>query len=101
MFETIVNADIFFFITALAVILITLVVLALLIVIINIFANVMHITKRVRRESDALIDDVQAIHAAVRRQSSRVSGFISVFLPDLAHKKKKSSKKKKSVKKKL
>lgn len=74
--ESILKADIFFVITTLVVIAIAIGLIILLIYVIRIVRTVEHIAKRVRDESDKIIDDVDAVRGQVKRVGKGISRFL-------------------------
>lgn len=92
--ETLIKADIFFFITAIIVVIIGLFVAAGLFYVIRILRDVNHISSTVRDESDKIIEDVDDLRKDLKKNSKKLTGVLSVFasfIPKWA----KSSKKRK------
>lgn len=67
------KADIFFFVTAIAVVAVTIFIMAICIYVLRILADAKHITKTVRTESDEILSDVGAVRRMVERQGKRFS----------------------------
>lgn len=74
--EELVKADTFFFITAIAVITVSIFILVICIYVVRILSDTKHITSTVRKESDTILADVGAVRRVVERQGKRVG---SVF----------------------
>lgn len=71
--EEFAKADIFFFVTAIAVVAVTVFVMAICIYVLRILSDAKHITKTVRKESDEIVSDVGAVRRMVERQGKRFS----------------------------
>lgn len=72
--ETLAKADIFFFVTAIAVVAISILIIAICVYILRILADTKNITSKVRKESDEILADVGAVRRIVERQGKRVGG---------------------------
>ncbi len=77
--DTLIHADIFFFITTVAVISLTIVVVIALVYIVLILKDIRYISGKVRKESDVIIDDVHELRANVRAQGFAWSHFYTFF----------------------
>lgn len=84
--DTLVQADVFFFITSIAIGLITIAVLMALFLLIQILRDVRYTTKRIREEADRIISDVEGLREFVKKEGKRafnikelVSGVFHIF----------------------
>ncbi len=98
--ETLAKSDIFFFITAIAVIVLTIMGLVILFYGIRLFRTAVLISKKIKTESDNLSNDIAAIRAKVSEEGFGIrmlfkifNGFFSNTIGKAAKSKKKSSKK--------
>jgi hypothetical protein len=71
--------DIFFFITTVAVIVLTLLLGLLLIYLIRIAKTLDEITKRVRQETDIIVDEVGELRAKIKREGIKIRHFAKFF----------------------
>ncbi len=74
--ETLAKADIFFLITAGAVVLVTLFLLAILFYILKILRDVEDITENVKNESKNIVDDVSYVRRTFEKGSKRIKNII-------------------------
>ena len=70
--DTLVQADIFFFITSIAIALVTIAILIALFFFIQILRDVRYTSKRVREETDRIISDVDDLREFVKKEGKRV-----------------------------
>lgn len=73
--NTLQNADTFFYITSIAVILVTILVIMLLAYAIKIAQMVSAITKTIQRESERVTEDIAEFRERVREEGVKVSSF--------------------------
>lgn len=73
--NSLIQADIFFFITSIAVIVITLAVLVLLVYGIKIARTISHISESVKKQSDEILTDIHQLRERVKSESMKVSTF--------------------------
>lgn len=93
--ETLLKADIFFFITAIMVVIIGILIAAGLVYVIRILRDVDHIASTVRDESDKIIQDVDHLRKDFKKRGTSIAGILSVFahfIPKWANKSKKRKK---------
>ena len=69
--DTLVQADIFFFITSTAVVIVTIATLIALYFFIQILRDVRYTSKRVREETDKIISDVDDLREFVKKEGKR------------------------------
>src|SRR3989344_5409205 len=87
MIDTLIQADIFFFITAVAVVVITIALLVALAYFIQILRDVRYVTRRIREESDRVLSDVEHLRGFIKKEGEKVldvkeflGGVIGTFL---------------------
>ncbi len=78
--STLVQADIFFFITSVAVILLTLGVLVILYYIIGITRDLRDIVARVRKAGESIEQDFEALRANVREEGIKSKALVDIVL---------------------
>ncbi len=98
--ETLAKSDVFFFITSVAVILLTAMCLVILFYGIRLFRTAVQISRKIKEEGDALSNDIAAIRTKVSEQGfgiktlfNLISGFFGNTLGKTARRKKKASRK--------
>jgi hypothetical protein len=79
--------DIFFFITTVAVVLVTLLLAVLIGYLIKISHDIKYITKRARTESDLIAEDIGELRENIKREGVKLK-FLSKFFSNLAGKRK-------------
>jgi len=77
--DTLLQADIFFFVTTIAVILVTATVVAVLIYGALIARDIHAFTKRVREEGDAVFEDIRSIREMLMSERHRIFDAIAFF----------------------
>jgi hypothetical protein len=85
--DNVLQADIFFFITTVAVIVASIVLTIALIYVIQILRDVRYVTKRTRKEADGILDDIHSARRFVEKEVKRafdirevVTGIVGMFL---------------------
>ena len=73
--EDLAKADVFFFVTAIAIVAVTVVALVIGMYIVRILSDTKYITRNVRKESDEILADVGAVRRLAERQGKRL-GFV-------------------------
>lgn len=73
------KSDVFFFITSIAVIILSVAVAAALVYAIRILRNVDHISKTVRDESDLIIKDVSKLREEAENNGVKVGRLVRIF----------------------
>lgn len=89
------KADIFFFVTAITVVILGLLIAAGLFYTIRILRDVEHISSTVRDESDKIIEDVDDLRKDLKKEGKKLTGVLSVFASFLTKRAKKHKKSKK------
>ncbi len=77
--DTLIHADIFFFVTTVAVIAFAIVSIIILVYVIIILNDIRYISGKVRKESDVILEDVHELRANVRAQGFAWSHFFTFF----------------------
>lgn len=67
--QTLIHADIFFFITTIAVILVTLVAVIVLIYIVFILKDIRELSRTIKKEGEEIIDDVHVFRQEVKEEA--------------------------------
>lgn len=73
--ETLIHADIFFFVTTILVIVLAILVAVLVYYAIRISRSIFSITETVRKESEHVAEDIAAFRQKIKDDSDRMSGF--------------------------
>ena len=88
MIDTLLRADIFFFITSVAVVIITVALAVAFFQFIQILRDVRYVSKRLREEADRILTDVEGVRKFVKKEGRQVidlkellGGVIGTFLP--------------------
>jgi len=76
--ETLIHADIFFFVSTIALVLIAIALIVVLIYIIKILRTVSAVSDRVKEESSEIIDDLKTLRTSIKQEGVRLS-FIKQF----------------------
>lgn len=91
----IIQANIFFFITSIAVVLISLLVVVLLIYLVLVIKDFRGVSRRVKQETDLIAMDIDSARAHIKEKGASISSVFD-FFKDLAGKPKSHTKKKQS-----
>ncbi len=78
--NTLVHADIFFFITTIAVTILTLLLIVVLFYIARTVRTVAYLVEKIKNESEQVIDDLSDLREKLKESGSQVSGFGKWFL---------------------
>lgn len=73
--EKFIQANIFFFVTTIAVVVLSVFFMIVMAYLIRILRDAQHISQRVRKESDEVIDDVDAVRRVVNGGGKKLGGF--------------------------
>ncbi len=71
--NTLIHADIFFYVTTIVVILLAVLVSILIFFLIKISRNVSEIVKKVKKESDNIVEDVSSFREKIKEEGSKVA----------------------------
>ncbi len=77
--QDIVKADVFFFVTTIAVVVVSIVLVIALMHAIKIMRDVKHVSEKAREEIDSIVKDVKELRGHVRHQGGRVGSLFSVL----------------------
>lgn len=80
--ETLIHADIFFFITTIAIVILTIIMAIVLVYFIVILNDIRYISRKVRKESDVIIDDVHHLRDQIKTQGMSL-GYLFTFFKRL------------------
>lgn len=95
--ETLIHADVFFFITSIFVVFLTVGFGVALVYIIPILKDMRHLSALARKEGDKLTQDIDELRGAVKEEGVKVKSILDYFLA-LFIRQRKSGRKKKSLK---
>ena len=71
--ETLIHADIFFFVTTIAVLMVTAVFVVVMIYAVRILRDVQHIIRRIREESDFIMEDIEELRTRLKRAGEKTT----------------------------
>jgi hypothetical protein len=91
--ETLIRADIFFFISSVFVIVLTVGCVLALFYIIPTLKNIRHISSVAKEEGDKLADDIDGLRTTVKEKGAKVKSFFDYFLTFFTGRKKNKLKK--------
>lgn len=77
--DTLIKADVFFFITTIAVVLLAILFIIVLIYIIRILNDMKYISRRLKKESDLVSEDIAELRAQMRRGGFKLRNLITFF----------------------
>ncbi len=92
--DTLIHADIFFFVTTIAVVVITIALTVLIIYLVKVFRNVRKITDMVSEETVLLRHDMSDLRSEIRARGARATGAFDWFERFFGTEKKSRSRKK-------
>ena len=87
--ENIIKADIFFFITSMAVAVFTIGLIIAMVYVIRILNDMKRISKTILKESDKLVNDIDSLREAVKSEGAKAKTIANFFLKLFAHRRKK------------
>jgi hypothetical protein len=93
--EELVHADIFFFITSIAVVVVAIVLVVAIVYLIQILHDVRHVSRRIRDESEAIWRDIEALRTVVKTEGFKFRHLISFFFGLATKKERRSLRKRK------
>ena len=76
---TLIHADVFFFVTAVYIIIFTTFVVVATLYIISILNDIKHISKRLRTESDEVLEDIKVLREHIREEGFKVGMITKLF----------------------
>lgn len=77
--DTFIHADIFFFVTTIAVALFSIALIIVLVFIIKILNNIQKISDTIRNESELLVEDVHELRGKIHRNKITAGGIFNFF----------------------
>ena len=77
--DKLVHADIFFFITTCAIVLLTIIFAVVLVYGIFVAKNVLYIVKKIKEESDNISGDIAHARQKIREQGMKVASYVAFF----------------------
>lgn len=77
--NTLLYADVFFFITAIAVIFVTAFLVAVLIYVLFILSDIKHISRKAQEESELIAEDLSELRQKVKKEGAQLKHFVSFF----------------------
>lgn len=92
--ENIIQADIFFFITSVAVIVFTICSIIVMIYVTRILRDMKHISKMMSQESDKIVSNIGSLRETIEEEGAKVKTIASFFLNLFTHRRKKGNTKK-------
>lgn len=95
--ESFLKADIFFFITTIALITVSLALIVVLIYLAKILSHFLYLSRKIREEGDEMIKDIHSLRTAMKDEGRGLAMFWEKFISFFNHKK--SSRKSKTKKK--
>jgi len=90
--ESFIKADIFFFITTIALIIVSAILVAVLIYILRIVRDILHLVKHAREEGDQILKDVNNLRTALKGEGETLKNLWENFLKFISIKKGSSKK---------
>jgi len=92
--ENFIKADIFFFITSIAVVISTIGVIVVAVYVVRILRDMKHISKKVSEEGDKIIEDVEYLRETAKAEGMKIKNITDFFINLFArrHKKEKTKK---------
>ena len=87
--ENIIKADIFFFITSMAVAVFTIGLIIAMVYVIRILNDMKRISKTILKESDKFANDIDSLREAVKSEGAKAKTIANFFLKLFAHRRKK------------
>ena len=87
--ESIIKADIFFFITGLAVVIFTIGIIIAMVYVIRILNDMKRISKIMLKESDKFASEIDSLREAVKSEGAKAKTIANFFLKLFAHRRKK------------
>jgi hypothetical protein len=77
--NTLIHADIFFFVTTIAVIIVTLLLIVVFIYLIRVLRQVEEIGKEIKSEAVLIREDIKDLRGSVRREGFKIQSFMDFF----------------------
>ncbi len=77
--ETLIHADIFFFISSIALVLVSIGLIIALVYVIKILRNVSDVSDKVKEESGEIIDDLKSLRGSIKQEGFKMRQMSSFF----------------------
>lgn len=77
--DSFVKMDVFFFVTTISVVVLTILLAVLIIYIIKIFSDVKYISKKAKTEADLVAEDLRELRANVKDKGAKLKYFVDFF----------------------
>ena len=77
--DTLIHADIFFFVTTIAVIVVTIAFTVALVYLIKVLMDIKEISEQVRQETVLFREDLQGLRSEIKQKGFQVKSFVSFF----------------------
>lgn len=87
--ENIIKADIFFFITGIAVVIFTIGMIVAMVYIIRILNDMKRVSKTILKESDKFASDIDSLRETIESEGAKAKTIANFFLKLFAHRRKK------------
>lgn len=78
--ETLIHADIFFFVTTIAVVFFTIGFIIFAVYFVRILDDLRHISQKMRVEGDKIIEDVEVLREKAKEEGAKVKTLLDLFL---------------------
>jgi hypothetical protein len=80
--ETLIHADVFFFVSTIALLVVVFFLAIVLAYVVTILKDVKHVTRKIREESDEVIEDLQLLRSHIKNEGFKIvtlGGFLTRF----------------------
>ncbi len=77
--ESLIKSDIFFFITTICIVLITILFVVILIYLIRVFKNIDFLSKKIKEEGEEIINDVHNARINLKAEGKKASNLLSIL----------------------
>jgi hypothetical protein len=77
--ESLIKSDIFFFITTICIVLITVLFVVILIYLIRVFKNIDFLSKKIKEEGEEIINDVHNARINLKAEGKKASNLLSIL----------------------
>lgn len=78
--ETLIHADIFFFITSIAIVFFTIGFIIFTVYFVRILDDLKHISQKMRTEGDKIIEDVETLREKAKEEGTKIKTVLDLFL---------------------
>ena len=77
---SILKSDIFFFVTTICVVAISVLFIIVLLYVISVFRDIKSVSKKAKEEGEEILNDVRELHMAIKEKSGGILSFISSLI---------------------